>query len=536
MKDDLSTSSDSVGEQQSESDYSYDILANQKLTLNNVLDHMTGPMISVVLHIVVISFICTIAIFKPTPEHNDLEIEMVEMEIKPMKEPPPPPEPVDEIVTDEVEVSVGIDDVDSMSSIEAPVASIDTESIADSSGGLDVSSILGENTVLGNNSALIMDLGVKTTNFLGGRETGGTAPIKLKDVVKKGLAWLATRKRDDGTFRIGAHPNAKWGVCTLAFLGSGNSTRKGKYKDLVKKSIDVMLETQGKDGSIGYHSHATPFIALALLDACALEPKDKKLRAGAQKILKYALNTQQNNGCWSGSNKANPKKCTDVDITATGWWTMALISGRLAGLNVPEKNLRRLKKTLTQIAEKKFKGKVMVSTHGGMSNSFNREVSIDSTLLTILQFLGTDRSAPIIQKLAGRLHGSRKNFDQLNFWTMYQQGIGVFQLGQTNSYWFGFVVDVITKLTDNQNSEGYWSSKSAFDKKGQGENGGTISYWGDEGNTAMAILNLQVYFRYGSIHEMYERHGRLIPQKSKRKSKSIADEAKSDIEDLGIVF
>jgi len=526
--------------------YDFDVLASQKLTLQDLQDHMTGPVISIVLHIIIISFLSSIVVFEPAEEQSEVEVEMVDMEIKAMEEPPVPPEPPEELETEDVEVEIERPEMSAMEEAEAPVADID---VSDSALQIDVTDIMG-GSMLGNNSALKMDLGLKTTNFLGARKTGGNAPTKLKSVVADGLAWLATRQKDDGTFTLGAHPNAKWGACTLAFLGSGNSTKTGKYSDVVKRSIDAMLKKQGTNGSIGMHAHATPFIALALLDACALEPEDAKLRAGAQKILNYALSTQQTNGCWSGSGGANPKTSTDVDVTATGWWAMALISGRLAGLNVPENNLTTLKKTLTDIAKRKFRGKVLVSTHGGTSNSYVREVTIDSTLLTMLQFLGTSNEDELIQELAGRLHGSRKEFSDLNFWTMYQQGVGVFQLGQTNSYWFGFVVDVITKLTETQKSDGSWSSASAFSSKGKGkaskgkgggkgENGGSTQYWGDEGATAMAILNLQVYFRYGNIHEMYERHGRLIPQKESKSSSSstkTAKAVKSDIEDLGIVF
>jgi hypothetical protein len=122
---------------------------------------------------------------------------------------------------------------------------------------------------------------------------------------------------------------------------------------------------------------------------------------------------------------------------------------------------------------------------------------------------------------------------------MYQQGIGVFQLGQSSPYWAGFVTDVIKKLISTQNDDGSWTCKdSYFNKGGQGENGGAKRYWGDRGNTAMAILILEVYFRYGDVHDMYSRYGKIIPQKkgvrAKKRKKSVS--VQKSLKSLGLEF
>ena len=142
----------------------YDLLASQKLTMQDLLDHLTGPVISVVLHIIAISFLSSIVIFEAAEEMNEIEIEMVEMEIKAIEEPPAPPEMIEDQVTDEVEVEIERPEMDAMESAEAPVADID---ITDSALQIDVSDIMG-GSILANNSSLMMNLGVKTTNFLGG--------------------------------------------------------------------------------------------------------------------------------------------------------------------------------------------------------------------------------------------------------------------------------------------------------------------------------------------------------------------------------
>jgi hypothetical protein len=46
----------------------------------------------------------------------------------------------------------------------------------------------------------------------------------------------------------------------------------------------------------------------------------------------------------------------------------------------------------------------------------------------------------------------------------------------------------------------YWANAKIYNKKtGPSDTGASNHYWGDCGATAMAILNLQVFYRYGSL-------------------------------------
>ena len=184
-------------------------------------------------------------------------------------------------------------------------------------------------------------------SFLASRsQSEALAPTAVNTAINKGLKWLASRQHPDGNFfRGGAHPYAIWGASTLAFLGNGNSTSEGKYSNVVKKSLDTLIAHQRKQGplkgGIGWHSYASPFVAMAILDATAVEPDNKTLREAAQNTLAYILNTQQNNGAWSGGVAPAPKDSKTADISATAWWTMALISARLAGLEVPDEAFKK---------------------------------------------------------------------------------------------------------------------------------------------------------------------------------------------------
>ena len=85
-------------------------------------------------------------------------------------------------------------------------------------------------------------------------------------------------------------------------------------------------------------------------------------------------------------------------------------------------------------------------------------------------------------------------------------------------------MDHIAQFLETQNKDGSWDNHSSYPHRGA-YHGGTRGYWGKEGATAMAILNLQVYFRYGSVHEMYERYGKITAQTGIKKQKVFSSKA-----------
>ena len=67
---------------------------------------------------------------------------------------------------------------------------------------------------------------------------------------------------------------------------------------------------------------------------------DSKHKKPAQRALKYCLDSQAPEGGW----RYQPS--VDSDVSVTGWITTALHTARLAGLEVPEANLRRIQRFL----------------------------------------------------------------------------------------------------------------------------------------------------------------------------------------------
>lgn len=469
-----------------------------------VIQSIMVPGISLLVHVAVFVVLLLVFVSQVVEDEKTVTVQMVpEAPEEPIQE----EEQIEELQNEEVSEQ-------QESENETPVEDTFSEMpVEDSTPVEDVSDLMAFNVQLPSTTVTN-----SSTSFLAGRRNAGSAaPNAVNSAINKGLAWLAKQQKSDGTFQIGDHPNAKWGACTLAFLGNGNSTTKGKYKHVVKKSVDAMLARVDKDPNFKkmMHSFATPFVVMALLDAAALEPEDQKLRKGAQKALDYAIRTQQANGGWSGGGQSASKNSSEVDITATAWWTMAVISGKLAGFDVPQQTFDKTLGLLKDVMNDEFKGKLIVAKHGGKSVSFNQKYSISALALTLTQFLGERPDSPVVKLALKGLAQNRVEFKKSNYWTLYKQGIGTFQLGRDSSAWERFALDYIRPFMAEQKSNGSWSNKNSFKERGRDSHNGVLKYWGDEGTTAMAILNLQVYFRYGSVHDMYQRHGRIVSQRGK---------------------
>ena len=179
--------------------------------------------------------------------------------------------------------------------------------------------------------------------------------------VQLGLEFLARNQSTDGSWSLAGfdrdHPqyknqlnsdSAATGLALLAFQGAGYNHREFKYARQLDHAIDWLLENQDRDGglfvetgtrsdkSCRLYSHA--IAALALCEAFGMT-QDPELREPAQKAIDYIVETQDpNRGGWRYYTQP---KLRQTDTSVTGWMMMALQSGRLAGLEVPQLNIQR---------------------------------------------------------------------------------------------------------------------------------------------------------------------------------------------------
>jgi len=276
-----------------------------------------------------VSFLSTEVI--ESPDHG--------VQIRP--EPEPVPEPVPEASkSDEPPVEDPIAAPPVMTEpTEAPGAAI-AEAVAPAVGSL----LIGRE--LGRRAALVDAFG------------GSTA---TEAAVAKSLAWLAKQQdKKDGLWGLqapyvdgGSQENrlAATAMALLAFQGAGNTTHEGQYRKVVARAWKALANTQLADGRFDVHPplpthHALYSHAQATIAACELYGMTKREEHAepARRSLAYAVAAQGPNGGW----RYEPGHAGDMSVT--GWFMMAMKSGEMAGLPVPDASLAGIGAFLDSVA------------------------------------------------------------------------------------------------------------------------------------------------------------------------------------------
>lgn len=184
---------------------------------------------------------------------------------------------------------------------------------------------------------------------------GGTAGTE--DAVAAGLEWLARNQKSDGSWSLvgpyregGVNENkpAATAMALLAFMGAGNTHLDGEYRMRVKSGMAFLLKLQDREGFFAAQSagnqrtYAQAQCSIAVCELFGMT-SDEELRKPAQLAVQYAQKAQSKGGGW----RYQPR--TDGDTSVTGWYVMALISGRMAGLDVDSEVLERVHEFLNTV-------------------------------------------------------------------------------------------------------------------------------------------------------------------------------------------
>ncbi|TWU54857.1 hypothetical protein Poly51_35770 [Rubripirellula tenax] len=181
---------------------------------------------------------------------------------------------------------------------------------------------------------------------------GGTA--ETQEAVKRGLEWLKRNQSRKGgwsmkgPYRDGNHAEneaSATAMAMLAFLGDGHTHRSGDYTDEMEKAMKYLVSLQDRSGFMAgkargheqMYSQAQATIALCEMYGMT---KDSWLRPRAELAVEFAEKAQSSQGGW----RYTPNE--DSDTSVTGWFLLALMSAKSAGLEVNDSKLRAVGKYL----------------------------------------------------------------------------------------------------------------------------------------------------------------------------------------------
>ena len=316
------------------------------------------------------------------------------------------------------------------------------------------------------------------------KKHGGTK--QTDKAVQLGLEWLARKQQPDGNWSFRGpfsdgyamdFGGAATAMAMLAFQGDGNTHRAGKYKKVVADGWRALAKLQTPSGDFNWtngYDHALASIAICELYGMS---RDRELRPAAQSAIDCIVESQDVRlGGWRYAPR------TDSDTSVTGWFVMALQSGKMAELNVPRSTLEAATRYLDSAAVND--GSQYAYTPRGSGS-----LSMTAEGLLCRQYLGWKRDDARMQSGANILGANTIDFARPNVYYWYYATQVMHHLG--GAPWDKWNTVVRTELPKQQvrggPEVGSWSCHGPH-------NAGRLY------TTCMCIYMLEVYYRHMPIY------------------------------------
>jgi hypothetical protein len=316
--------------------------------------------------------------------------------------------------------------------------------------------------------------------------------------VARGLSWIAKQQKEDGRWKFDGRSEdddiAATGMALMAFLGSGHTEQKVKenpYSTNVKKGLEFLVSKQKKNGefsgSSNMYSHAIATIALCEAHGMTQNPK---LRAPAQIAVSYIVRGQAKNGSWGYAAG------TDGDTSILGWQIQALRSAKSSKLTVDDKVWKKATEFLDSV------GSESNSQYGYRQKGGTATLSAVGLLSR--QTIGWGPQNPSLAKGVQYLKKNPPTEESLDiYYYYYATQVMFFAEGKVwQDFWNPTMRDLLINMQDKKGvNEGRWP-------KDKGHIGTSCGHFG---TTCLAVLTLEVYYRYpplwkkkgsGSIEEL----------------------------------
>jgi hypothetical protein len=162
--------------------------------------------------------------------------------------------------------------------------------------------------------------------------------------IERGLAWLAARQNDDGSFGGNGYSRnvAVVSLAGMSFLSGGHTPGRGEYGEHVTRCTNYVAQAEDDSGFIcetEYTSHGPMydhgFGTLFLAEIYGMS-QDSEIREKLARAVRLIVSTQSAEGGW----RYQPKP-SEADISVTICQVMALRAARNAGIYVPNETIDR---------------------------------------------------------------------------------------------------------------------------------------------------------------------------------------------------
>jgi hypothetical protein len=309
------------------------------------------------------------------------------------------------------------------------------------------------------------------------------------------LRWLKKAQEPDGRWNCrkwGGSTNADAGVtglALLAFLGYGCTDKQPReFADTVRKAMGWLVNRQvAKDGKnegwFRERMYSQGICTMALCEASAMMPRQRKIKAAAQRGLDYILRNQPAHGAYGYTGPGD-------DVSVTGFQIQAIKSAYIADLKVPKEARERTERFLDICMAKNYSTPYRIKPRMKVQPGSGK-TTMTAASLTGRLFMGHRRTDPDCEGQAKFLTHNDRHLAAAKgrcFYEIYYYSLSMFNMG--GKYWKDWNKAFNGPLRAKQEMKG--PEKGSWPPKGAryGGHGGRVY------TTAMACLALEVYFRY----------------------------------------
>ena len=321
---------------------------------------------------------------------------------------------------------------------------------------------------------------------------GGTA--MTEGAVVKGLEWLKRHQQRDGMWSLlgnyadGAPTEnrvAATAMALLAFQGHGSTHQYGPYKDVVARAWNALIKKQDAEGNFfltGGHHHRLYTHAQATIALCELYgmTKDATLKDAAERALAYCYKAQSPQGGW----RYAPGGASDTSVT--GWFVMALQSGRMSGLDVPVITLDKISAFLDT-----------ATTDGGSKYAYipgqSDTLSMTAEGLLCRQYLGWNHDDPRLNQGIQYVGDNPIRFAEMDVYYWYYATQALHHMG--GKPWQDWNRVMRQAVPENQLQTGKEAGSWDPQNDTHGHLGGRLY------TTCLCIYMLEVYYRHLPLYK-----------------------------------